>query len=52
MQSKDKFQSYFNTTLQNNLITVNDFNQGKLHKNDVLFINWQKLVSEKQKTEF
>ena len=49
MQSKDKFQSYFNTTLQNNLITVNDFNQGKLHKNDVLFINWQKLVSRKAK---
>lgn len=49
MQSKDKFQSYFNTTLQNNLITVNDFNQGRLHKNDVLFINWQKLVSRKAK---
>ena len=29
------------------LITVNDFNQGKLHKNDILFINWQKLVSKK-----
>ena len=49
MQSKDKFQDYFNTTLQNNLITINDFNQGKLHKNDILFINWQKLVSRKAK---
>ena len=47
MQSKAKFHDYFNTALQNNLITVNDFNQGKLYKNDVLFINWQKLVSRK-----
>ena len=26
-------------------LTLNDFKQGKFHKNDVLFINWQKLVS-------
>jgi type III restriction enzyme len=46
MQSKDKFQKYFENTLKNDLLTVNDFNRGKLHKNDILFINWQKLVSK------
>lgn len=46
MQSKDKFKEYFNTNLENNLLTVEDFKQGKLYKNDILFINWQKLVSK------
>jgi type III restriction enzyme len=45
MQSKDKFQEYFDSNLENGLLTINDFKQGKFHKNDVLFINWQKLVS-------
>jgi type III restriction enzyme len=45
MQSRDKFQKYFENTLKNDLLTVDDFNRGKLHKNDILFINWQKLVS-------
>ncbi len=46
MQSKDKFKEYFNTNLENNLLTVEDFKQSKLYKNDILFINWQKLVSK------
>ncbi|MCU0351662.1 MAG: DEAD/DEAH box helicase family protein, partial [Flavobacterium sp.] len=46
MQSKDKFKEYFNTNLENNLLTVDDFKQGKLYKNDILFINWQKVVSK------
>jgi len=46
MQSKDKFTEYFNNNLKNNLLTVEDFKQGKLEKNDILFINWQKLVSQ------
>jgi type III restriction enzyme len=46
MQSNDKFKEYFNTNLENNLLTVDDFKQGKLYKNDILFINWQKLVSK------
>jgi len=29
------------------LLTVDDLNRGKLHKNDILFINWQKLVSRR-----
>lgn len=45
MQSRDKFQKYFENTLKNALLTVNDFNRAKLSKNDILFINWQKLVS-------
>jgi len=45
MQSKDKFQEYFESNLENGLLTVNDFKQGKFYKNDILFINWQKLVS-------
>jgi len=45
MQSKKKFEDYFENTLKNELLTIEDFNRGKLYKNDVLFINWQKLVS-------
>lgn len=45
MQSKEKFQEYFDSNLENGLLTVNDFKQGKFYKNDILFINWQKLVS-------
>ncbi|MBW2006159.1 MAG: DEAD/DEAH box helicase family protein, partial [Deltaproteobacteria bacterium] len=29
------------------MLTVDDLNRGKLHKNDILFINWQKLVSRR-----
>ena len=50
MQSKEKFKEYFTTDLQNNLLTINDFKQGKLFKNDILFINWQKLVSKSAET--
>lgn len=45
MQSKEKFQDYFRNSLNNALLTVNDINNGKLKKNDILFLNWQKLVS-------
>jgi len=47
MQSRGKFYDYFSHSLSNNLLTVNDFSQGILKKNDVLFMNWQKLVSKK-----
>lgn len=46
MQSKNKFQKYFENNLRNDLITFNDIRKGKLFTNDVLFINWQKLVSK------
>lgn len=45
MQSKEKFDTYFPTSKHGRLLTIEDFNLGKLQKNDVLFINWQKLVS-------
>ena len=45
MQSKKKFEEYFENTLENNLLTVNDINRGKMFKNDILFLNWQKVVS-------
>ncbi|MGB2866110.1 MAG: DEAD/DEAH box helicase family protein [Sedimentisphaerales bacterium] len=45
MQSKKKFEDYFENTLKNELLKIEDFNRGKLYKNDILFINWQKLVS-------
>jgi len=45
MQSRDKFKEYFPNSLGNNLLTINDINNGKLLKNDILFVNWQKLVS-------
>lgn len=47
MQSRDKFLHYFSGNLNNQLLTVQDFSQGILNRNDVLFINWQKLVSKK-----
>lgn len=46
MQSKEKFDKYFPTTKHGRLLTIEDFNLGALQKNDVLFLNWQKLVSE------
>ncbi len=45
MQSKKKFEEYFENTLENNLLTVNNINRGKMFKNDILFLNWQKVVS-------
>lgn len=45
MQSKDKFRDYFENTLENDLLTVQDINRGKLNENDIFFLNWQKVVS-------
>lgn len=49
MQSKEKFEAYFKQSMKNQLLTVADFNQGKLNRNDVLFLNWQKLVATNAK---
>lgn len=46
MQSKDKFQDYYKNSLNNDLLTINDINNSRLKKNDIIFLNWQKLVSE------
>jgi len=50
MQSKKKFEEYFENTLENNLLTVNDINRGKMLKNDILFFNWQKVDSRAAET--
>lgn len=46
MQSRDKFMQYFENNLENNLITVNEIKRGKLYENDIIFLNWQKIVSK------
>lgn len=46
MQSKNKFAEYFENNLENNLITVDDINRKKLFNNDIIFLNWQKIVSK------
>lgn len=50
MQSKNKFAEYFENTIENSLLTVADINKGKLQKNDILFLNWQKVVSKNANT--
>jgi len=50
MQSKDKFSHYFENSLENDLLTVNDIDNGKLCKNDILFLNWQKIVAKNAET--
>ena len=47
MQSRDKFFEYFHPNIGNQLLTVQDFNQGILKRNDILFLNWQKISTEK-----
>ncbi len=46
MQSKEKFKEYFFPNLNNELLTVEDFREGKLSNNDILYMNWQKVVSK------
>jgi len=45
MQSRDKFMDYFPTSLPGRLLTIQDFQQGAMRERDILFMNWQKLVS-------
>lgn len=46
MQSRDKFLDYFPTSLPGRLLTIQDFQQGALRERDIIFLNWQKLVSK------
>lgn len=45
MQSKAKFEEYFYPNIGRRLLTVADFSDGILKRDDVLFLNWQKLVA-------
>lgn len=47
MQSRDKFRQYFAPNIPGRLLTISDFSLGRLGTNDVMFLNWQKLVSRK-----
>jgi len=42
-QSKKKLFDYYGGASELNLIDLNDLSRGKLHQNDVFFINWQKI---------
>lgn len=46
MQSKEKFDEYFFPNLSNQLLTIQNFNNGVLKDKDILFLNWQKLVAK------
>jgi type III restriction enzyme len=50
MQSKGKFLEYFENMLENRALTVSDINQGKLYQNDILFLNWQKVIAKNADT--
>lgn len=45
MQSKAKFEEYFSPSVGRRLLTVADFSDGVLKRDDILFLNWQKLVA-------
>ena len=44
-QSKDKLFDYYGGANEINLLDLNDLSKGKLEKNNVFFINWQKIKS-------
>ena len=48
-QSKRKLFDYYGGACELNLIDLNDLSRGRLHQNDVFFINWQKIKGKKQR---
>ncbi|GBE20099.1 type III restriction enzyme, res subunit [archaeon BMS3Abin17] len=45
VQSKNKLFDYYGGANELNLLDLNDLSNGKLEKNNVFFINWQKIKS-------
>ena len=43
VQSKNKLFNYYGGACELNLVDLNDLSRGRLHQNDVFFINWQKI---------
>lgn len=43
VQSRQKLFSYYGGAAELELLDLDDLTQGKLHKNNVFFINWQKI---------
>ena len=50
-QSKQKFRKYQQGNNLNKLLDVRNIPQGKLRKNDILFINWEKIVAKNAKNK-
>lgn len=46
LQSRDKLAQFFGESSENRLLTVEDIDTNQLQKNDILFLNWQKVVSK------
>lgn len=49
MQSRAKFYDYFFPNVGRSLLTIADFSEGVLKRDDILFLNWQKLVAKDAK---
>ncbi|SMN15892.1 hypothetical protein CRYPA_1853 [uncultured Candidatus Thioglobus sp.] len=48
-QSKQKLESYYSSGLPwTNCLDQNDLNKGKLKKNEIFFINWEKILDSKK----
>ena len=47
MQSREKYNRYFFPNVGRRLLTVADLQEGRLGQGDILFLNWQKLVSRR-----
>jgi len=45
VQSKNKLFDYYGGANELNLLDLNDLSKGKLEKNNIFFINWQKIKS-------
>jgi len=47
-QSKRKFHKYYGGASEIELLDLDDLNRGKLQKNNIFFINWQKIKTSRQ----
>lgn len=50
MQSKNKLFSYYGGASELDLLDLNDLTRGKLNKNSVFFINWQKIKGKSKES--
>ena len=50
MQSKKKLFEYYGGASELDLLDLNDLNRGKLSKNSVFFINWQKIKGKSKES--
>lgn len=50
VQSKNKLASYYGGASELELLDLNDLNQGKMNRNSVFFINWQKIKGKSKES--